>query len=64
MNLTLMICTSKNCPYRKTCCHQTRSDPDDIDEVSYNFEYTCNSSSGFPDYILDTRYEKGVLSNA
>ena len=55
---TLLMCTSKNCPYKRTCCRQTRSDPDDINEASFNFEYTCNESSGFDSYIMDEN-EKG-----
>jgi hypothetical protein len=50
----LIMCCAEDCHMKDKCLRQTRSDPDDINEVSYDYSLTCTSESGFDSYILDT----------
>jgi hypothetical protein len=59
MQNKIIKCTSNYCPYRKTCARQIRSDPIDNNEISYNYEYSCNSESSFESFT--PRLNKGNI---
>ena len=54
---TMVMCTSKNCPYRATC-NRSRAMPT-VTQTYNNFEYICNENNGFADFI-----QYGEIRNA
>lgn len=45
----LVMCTSYECPMRKSC--RRHSGISASNSQYYNFEYSCNENSGFADYM-------------
>lgn len=45
----ITMCSSINCPMRATC-YRSKAKASNY-QSWYNFEYTCNEVSEFPDYI-------------
>jgi len=46
----ITLCTSNNCPYKSTC-YRKKAEADRRWQSYANFEYNCNESSGFEDFI-------------
>lgn len=45
----MTTCTSIKCPVKEVCCRAI-SDNDSC-QTRFNYEYTCNDYTGFPDYV-------------
>jgi hypothetical protein len=47
----IVKCTSKYCPYKRTCYRNTDEEPPSVHEESYNYEYMCSENDGFSYFI-------------
>lgn len=52
----MTTCTSIKCPVKEVCCRAI-SDNDNC-QARFNYEYTCNDYTGFPDYVSIKIHEK------
>lgn len=52
----IVMCTAYGCSIAEKCYRHTRGDPDDINQCSCNFEYTCHED-------MDTKYEYFIPIN-
>lgn len=52
----MTTCTSIKCPVKEVC-YRSISDNDNC-QARFNYEYTCNDYTGFPDYVSIKIHEK------